>query len=130
MALTVTKRHMYDDVTLFASTDAEAAHWRLDVGTGEASWRRVPAVLMDSHLNWKTIDVSKWDELRLGDETAIKAAFPKATSGVPVGLPIAVMWDVSAWVYGTRDRRLRFIDPREVTYEFRHDWRQRELTLG
>lgn len=130
MGINIYKRHAYDDVTLLASTDLEASQWTLEVERFEPTWELVRAVVMDSHLNWSTTDLSLWEGLRRGDGTSIKQAFPEARPGVPAGVPFAVMWNVSNWVYDRLEQRFRFTDPDGSVYEFQHAWGQPELSFG
>jgi hypothetical protein len=131
MGINIYRRHAYDDVTLLASTDLEASQWTLEVeGHQNSTWQPVMAVVMDSHLNWSTTDLSLWEGLCHGDATSIKQAFPEASSVVPAGVPFAVMWNVSEWVYEWLNQGFRFIDPPGSIYEFQHDWRQPELSFG
>jgi hypothetical protein len=124
MGITVYHAHIYDDVTLLASTDPAANAWRLEVEDDqEPVWLPIDAVIMDSHLNWSTPDLTLWDALRRGEPTAIKKEFPKASPVIPAG-PFAVMWDVSDWYYTPRNPRtgknyrFRFTDPDGAEFEF------------
>lgn len=131
MGINIYRRHAYDDVTLLASTDLEASQWTLEVESDENSTcQPVQAVVMDSHLNWSTTDLSLWEGLCHGDATSIRQAFPEASSVVPAGVPFAVMWDVSRWVYGKLEHGFRFTDPHGSIYEFQHDLRHPEHSFG
>lgn len=131
MGITVYKCHAYDDVTLLASTDLEASQWELEVeGDNMPAWLHVTAVIMDTHLNWSTTDLSLWEGLYRGDAAVIRQAFPRASDVVPAGVPFAVMWNVSNWVYGDLQHSFRFIDPRGSIYDFQHDWRQPQHSFG
>ena len=131
MGINIYTRHAYDDVTLLASPDLEGSQWTLEVARDERStWQQVGAVVMDSHLNWSTTDLALWKGLCHGDAASIRHAFPEASSGAPAGVPIAVMWDVSNWVYGTLKPRFRFTDPDGSIYEFQHDWAHPEHSFG
>lgn len=122
---------MYDDVTLLASVDRDASVWALAVdgpaqGAFDAPrWVPIEAKIVDDHLNWSTADLSHWGSLRNAEPGTIDRVFPEASPAVPAGLPMAVMWDISAWVYGTNSRtgaphRFRFTDPRGSTHEFEY----------
>lgn len=129
MGISIHKRHAYDDVTLLASTDLEASHWTLEQRDEHSAWQPVQAKVVDSHLNWSTTDLSLWEGLCHGDETS-RQAFPEARSVAPAGVPFAVMWDVSKWVYGTQGHRFRFTGPDGSSYEFQHDWDHPEHSFG
>ena len=124
MGLTVTLRHVYDDVVLLSSTDLVASDWQLQVESTEAQeWVPVVAKIMDAHMNWSTPDVSRWEALRRGDPTAVRETFPGARQAVPAGLPLAVMWNISKWYAWHNPRtqrafRFRFTDPRGHHFEF------------
>lgn len=119
MEFSFSYRFLYDDVALLRSTDPEANTWRLEVEGNrvEPWWRPVDAVIMDAHLNWSTPDLTLWSELREGDPTTIKRAFPIANHSVPAAVPFAVVWNISTWYYGgpnprTGNRyRYRFTQP-------------------
>jgi len=138
MALTVYRRNAYDDVALLASTDLVASDWQLEVESAEAhEWGPVAAVIMDSHMNWSTPDLSRWEALRRGDPTALHETFPAASRVVPVGVPLAVMWNISSWYSWQNPRaerafRFRFTDPRGAHFEFSHNdlVREREHVFG
>ena len=127
MGLTVFMRHIYDDVALLASTDAEANSWRLEAESRHGpGWVPVASVIECANLNWSTPDLTMWDELREGDPNTIRRAFPDASRGIPVGEPLAVMWDVSSYYYNWQSPQagkgylLRFTDPLGETFEFGH----------
>lgn len=130
MGIRVHKEHAYDDVTLLASTDLEASQWTLEERDESSAWRPIQAVIEDSNLNWSTPDLSLWGGLCRGDADAIKRAFPEARSPSPAGVPFAVMWDVSRWVYDWSGHRFRFTGPDGSTYEFQHAWDQPEYSFG
>lgn len=120
LSLTVFTRHPYSDVTLLASADPHANAWRLKVEDDQVpKWLPVEAMIMDSHLNWSTPDLTLWDVLRLGEPGTIHTVFPDAGRGIPASAPFAVMWDVSAWT-NTRPGdafRFRFTDPAGIVFD-------------
>ena len=124
MGLTVFTKYAYDDVALLASTDAGANAWRLEAESGDGpGWVPIVSVIMCSNLNWSTPDLTMWDELRRGDPNAIRRAFPEASRVIPVGEPLAVMWDVSSYYKwekpGTgKGYQLRFTDPLGEAFKF------------
>lgn len=131
MALTVFWRFMYDDVRLLASVDPDSSAWSLTVDGATSAdaeaprWVPIEAKIVDEHLNWSTADLTHWDGLRKGDPSVIDHVFPEACPGVPVGLPMAVMWNVSAWTFWTNPRtgepyRFRFTDPHGSPHEFEY----------
>lgn len=123
MTLTVSRRFVYDDVALLASTDPTANGWRLEVERGEATgWLLVHAKIVDSHMNWSTPDLALWGVLRQGEPSAIHETFPDSSPSVPAG-PFAVAWDVSNWYpwphpTSRRAYRFRFTDPAGNLFEF------------
>ncbi len=124
MSLTVFRRYAYDDVALLASTDPAANAWRLEVEVGEAKeWLLVDAKILDSHMNWSTPDLTRWDVLRRGEPSAIQETFPDSSRSAPAGAPFAVTWDVSNWYTWPDTRfgpefRFRFTDPGGTVFEF------------
>ena len=131
MSLAIYRRFMYDDVTLLASVDQDASAWALavddptHVGFDAPRWVPIEAKIVDEHLNWSTTDLSDWASLSDAEPGTIERVFPEANPAVPVGLPMAVMWDISAWTFGMNPRTgashgFRFTDPQGSTHEFKY----------
>ncbi|RHW22407.1 hypothetical protein D0Z08_31530 [Nocardioides immobilis] len=126
MGITVYQRYPYDDVFLLASTDIAANAWRLEAeGNQRRDWLSVETVIMDSHLNWSTPDLTLWDALREAKLSDVHAAFPNASRVAPASAPFAVVWDVSSWCNSQRpghgaDSWFRFIDPAGAIFEFQY----------
>lgn len=109
-------RSPYDDVSLIASTSAEADRWQLEVLLdARRQHHLIKPKITDAYLNWSTPDLAMWDDLRQADEAVIRRVFPDAGPGVPAAPPFAVMWDISAW---ERGYRFRFTGPNGASYEF------------
>jgi len=88
MGLTVLRRYAYDDVALLASTDPAANAWRLEVESDQApEWLPVDAIIMDSHMNWSTPDLTLWDVLRRGEPSAIQKRFRIPATLYPLECP-------------------------------------------
>jgi hypothetical protein len=115
VSLNYWRRFVYDDVVLFASTDLDAVHWRLEVNQGRnGAWREVEARIGDAHHNWSSDDLELWPALREGDPDAVSAAFPEAGPAAPADPPFEIRWNVSNWAFGASDGgryRYRFISP-------------------
>ena len=63
--------------------------------------------------------MSRWNELRTGSQSAIAEVFPEASPTIPVGEPLAVMWNVSKYLGGSG--QFRFVAPSGASYPFTLD---------
>jgi len=126
MGLTVFRRYAYDDVSLLASTDPAANAWRLEVeGSQAPEWLPVDAIIMDSHMNWSTPDLTLWNVLRRGEPSAIQKTFSNSSHVVPAGVPFAVTWNLSTWYEWKNTRTggefwFRFTDPVGTVFDFQY----------